>query len=440
MAKQFRSYDMNQQLLLPPDMRDWLPSGDIALSISDLVDTLDLSCIFDDYETADGRGNPPYHPRMMIKILIYGYVVGVRSSRKIAQSTYRDVAFRVLSGDQHPDHDSIANFRLRHLDKFQQLFKNVVLMAERLGLASLDHVAIDGTKIKANASRYKTYSHKTVCSREERLEKAIQAITDEADRIDKEEDDRFGPGNSGFEAPPHLRTMEQRLAAIKKLKAEMEEEARQIEAEAAEKADTHKQDKKRGRTPKRVPKDEALKRVRRRNLTDDDSRLVRDGSINWFIQGYNGQLAVNDQHFIVALSLTNQPDDHAQLLPLLDSIEEQLHARPAVVTADTGYYSSENLTAHQVEQIDLYVPPQSQMTGPLATAMREKLKCSKAKKIFGRRKALVETVNGKIKQILGFRQFSLRGLRKVTAEFNLVGIASNLHRIVYALAQPASVC
>ena len=226
MSKTFRAYDMNQQLLLPPDLRQWLPADHLALYISDVVESLNLGGILNAYEEGDGRGRPPYHPVLMVKLLVYGYCTGRMSSRKLEQATHDDVAFRVLCCNQQPDHDSIAAFRKRHLAELAKLFVQILELCQRAGLVKLGHVAIDGTKIKANASKWRTQSYAGLSEAEQKLTAEVERLLAEAERIDKEEDALYGKGKRGNELPEELRERETRLARIRELKADMEREAR----------------------------------------------------------------------------------------------------------------------------------------------------------------------------------------------------------------------
>src|SRR6266576_1028512 len=236
MSKTFRAYDMNQQLLLPPDLRQWLRDDHLALYVSDVVESMDLSGIMKEYDEGDLRGRPPYHPALMIKLLIYGYCTGRMSSRKLEQATYDDVAFRVLSCNQQPDHDSISAFRKRHLKELGRLFVQVLQLCERAELVKLGHVAIDGTKIKAKAAPNKSLSYARLKDEEQQLTAVVAQLLGEAQRIDEEEDELYGPGQRGNELPPELRNRERRLAKIHTLIAEMEAEAKAAaERERAEK-------------------------------------------------------------------------------------------------------------------------------------------------------------------------------------------------------------
>src|SRR2546425_2020146 len=218
MTKAYRPYTLDQQLLLPPDMRQWLPEGDLALFISDVVDELDLAAIYRSYETGDGRGQPPYEPAMMVKVLLYAYCTGLRSSRKIEQATYRDVAIRVLAGDQHPDHDSIAEFRKRHLPALAGLFVQGLRLCQAAGLVKLGHVALDGTKVQANASKHKAMSYARMSETEHQLEREVRALLDQAEQADAAEDAQYGPGQRGDDLPAELARRASRLAKIRAAK------------------------------------------------------------------------------------------------------------------------------------------------------------------------------------------------------------------------------
>ena len=257
MGKTFRPYDMSQLLLLPPDLRQWLPDNHLALYVSDIVEQLDLSAILKVYEEGDARGRPPYHPQMMVKLLLYGYCVGKLSSRKLEQASYDDVGFRVLSGNQQPDHASIAEFRKRHLPELAKLFVQVLQLCERAGLVKLGHVAIDGTKIKANASKYQTMTYAGLTEAEQKLAATVARLLAEAERVDKAEDELYGPDKGGDELPEELRESKSRLARIRELKADLEREAREAAEQQAAAAKEQNEErlrkaKERGQKPGRL--------------------------------------------------------------------------------------------------------------------------------------------------------------------------------------------
>src|SRR2546426_103579 len=450
MGKTFRSYDMNQRLLLPPDLREWLRADHLALYVSDVVESLDLSGILQVYEEGDGRGRPPYHPALMVKLLIYGYCIGKMSSRKLEQATYDDVAFRVLSCNQQPDHDSIAGFRKRHLKELGRLFVQVLQLCERAGLVKLGHVAIDGTKIKANASKYQSLSYARMKDAEQELATEVARLLSEAQRIDEEEDALYGQGKRGDELPAELRDRETRLARIRTLKAELEEEAKA----AAEQARAEKEKEagaKRYRRPKWEVSDEGeivpLPKSKR-NLTDPDSRMMKDLVTQSFQQGYNAQIGVDAQaQIIVGAKVVQAGNDQQQLVPMLQQVAQNLGSMPPVASADGGYFSAAALTHEAVRAVNLHVPPNQRppelgaLAEPLPASasvqqrMWQKLKSPEGRAIYNLRAAIVEPVFAHIKHLRGFRQFLLRGLAQVEAEWLLVCMTHNLLKLFRATKQ-----
>lgn len=448
MTKTFRPYTLDQQLLLPPDMRAWLPEGDLALFISDVVDELDLSGIYAAYESGEGRGQPPYHPAMMVKVLLYAYCIGTPSSRKIERATYRDVAVRVLAGDQHPDHDSIAEFRKRHLDALAALFVQVLRLCQAAGLVTLGHVALDGTKLKANASKHKAMSYARMEETERRLEAEVRALLEQAQQVDAAEDAQYGPGRRGDELPAELARRESRLAKIRAAKAALQAEAHARAAQAAEAGRAKRAAREqrvggaKGR-PAQVP-DPAQAQpapTAQRNFTDPESRIMVDGATKEFVQGYNAQAAVDSQaQVIVACGVTQAAADVEQFVPMLEQVAVHLGQLPAQVTADAGYFSEANLTAPQFAAIDFYVPPDRHphgrgpaagrsRQGPFSAAMRTKLQTAAGRAVYARRKTIPEPVFGQIKQGRGFRRFWLRGVGKVRGEWGLICLTHNLLKL-----------
>jgi transposase len=451
MTKTFRPYTLDQQLLLPPDMRAWLPEGDLALFISDVVDELDLSGIYAAYENGEGRGQPPYHPAMMVKLLLYAYCIGLPSSRKIERATYRDVAVRVLAGDQHPDHDSFAEFRKRHLEALAALFVQVLRLCQAAGLVTLGHVALDGTKLKANASKHKAMSYARMGETERRLEAEVRALLEQAQQVDAAEDAQYGRGRRGDDLPAELARRESRLAKIRAAKAALQAEAQARAAQAAEAgrakraAREHRAGSAKGK-PATIP-DPAQAQpapTAQRNFTDPESRIMIDGATKEFVQGYNAQAAVDSQaQVIVAWDVTQAAADVGQFVPMLDQIAAHLGQLPAQVTADAGYFSEANLTAPQFAAIDFYVPPDRHphgrvaaagrsRQGPFSEAMRAKLRTTAGRAVYARRKTIPEPVFGQIKQGRGFRRFWLRGVGKVRAEWGLICLTHNLLKLFRA--------
>ena len=444
MARDFLPYNTDQQYLLPPDMREWVPEDHLIWFLSDVVDSLDLSAIFMTYRKDDLRGRAGYHPAMMVKLILYAYCLGKTSSRKIERATYEEVPFRVLSADQHPDHDSLSEFRRRHLPALADLFLQVLKLCRAAGLVKLGHVALDGTKVKANASRHKAMSYERMCHKEEELTREIDELLREAERVDQEEDRLFGKMR-GDELPAELARRESRLQKIREAKAALEAEARtQAEEEAADArrrlAEREEKERARGKRyggrPPRIPDPEKATPHPRaqRNFTDPDSRIMVDGATKAFIQAYNAHAAVDEEsQIIVAASLTQQANDKQQFLPLLAQIEENLGVLPEQVSADSGFFSETNLLDPALAGVACYVPPESHVhEPPVAETMRERLTSEEGRALYARRKATVEPVFGQIKETRGFRRFSFRGLGPVEAEWQLVCLTHNLLKLFRA--------
>ena len=456
MAKGFLPYSIDQRLLLPPDLREWLPEGHLALFISDVVDMLDVSPIMRACEKADDRGRAGYHPVMMVKLLVYAYCVGKPSSRKIERATHEDVAFRVLAGDQHPDHDSVADFRKRHLAALGGLFVQVLKLCKRAGLVKLGHIAIDGTKIQANASKHKAMSYGRMGEAERRITEEVQRLLKEAERVDAQEDAEHGKGKHGDELPQELARRESRLKKIREAKAALEAEAKErAEAEAAEaQAKLEERARKEAETGKKVggkapevhdPAEAKPEESAQRNFTDPESRIMPDGANKGsFVQGYNAQIAVDDEaQIIVAYDVTQQTNDKKQLVPMAAHIVAALGQMAEVTSADAGYFSEVAVEDRSLASTLLLVPPNRQKhgttptqpiasPGPEASAterMRHRLDTAKGRALYRMRKAIVEPVFGQIKDARGFRRFLLRGLESVRAEFAFIALTHNLLKL-----------
>ena len=435
MAKTYRSYQPEQALLLPPDLREWLPDGHLAYFVSELVDELDLLAIESYYE-AETRGQPPYHPRLMVKLLVYGYCVGVRSSRKIAQRIDEDVAFRVLAAENRPDFRTLSDFRKIHLKALEALFEQVLRMALEAGAVKIGRVALDGTKMKANASKHKAMSWKRMRETERRLRREAREILAEVERVDEQEDARWGE-RRGDELPGELARRESRLARIREAKKALKRRARE-RAEAA------------GKEPKEAAKAIPAEKDQY-NFTDPESRIMKGG--DGFVQGYNAQAAVEPNgQWIVGQTLTNEANDKRQLEPLVEALERQAGRRPAEILADAGYCSERNLkylesAGEPGKRIEAWVatqktkhneapgtPPCGRIPRGLTRVerMRRKLRTKAGKKVYARRKAIVEPVFGQIKQARGIRQFLLRGIEKAKGEWALICLTHNvlkMHRL-----------
>jgi len=445
----FKPYAPGQLLLLPPNMRDWLPEDDLVYFVMDTVGQLDLSDIYQSYNGSKG-GQPPFDPEMMTGLLLYAYCVGVPSSRKIEKATYERVPFRVLTADQHPDHDTIAEFRKRHLDALVGLFVQVLLICQKAGLVKLGHVALDGTKVKANASKHKAMSYGRMEKKARELEEEVKRLLREAQAADDDEDNRYGRGKRGDELPKELRFKQSRLAKIKEAKAALEQEAK---AEAAAKRETNRRKQeaaakagttRRGRTPK--DPDDKPKPKAQRNFTDPDSRIMKDGATKSFEQAYNCQAAVDETaQIIIATGVTQETNDKQQVKPLIECLKENLNGhKPNKISADSGYYSEDNVKYLSKAHIDTYVATGRQKHGDASRAcprgripndattkdrMARKLSTVKGRNVYKKRKQIVEPVFGQIKEVRGFRRFLLRGLDKVTAEWHLICLTHNLLKL-----------
>ena len=430
MAKTYKSYLPEQDLLLPPSLREWLPENHLAYCVSDVVDQLDLSAIESVYEEED-RGQPPYHPRMMAKILVYGYCVGVYSSRRIQKRLVEDVAFRVLAAGNQPDFRTISDFRKLHLPALEELFQQVLRLVLEVGALKLGSVALDGSKVKGNASKHKAMSYGRMEESEKRLREEVRKLLQQAEAADEEEDQRYGRDRRGDELPEELQRRETRIARIQEAKKALEERAR-------EKAANDSKDRKEA---KPEPKAQY-------NFTDPESRIMKgpDG----FVQGYNTQVAVEPLlQLIVGQTVTQATNDKRQMVPLIEAIEEQSGQRPEEVLADSGYCSEENLKYLAKRRMAGFVATGKQkhgernepcQRGPLpkdasrVERMARKLKTKVGAAIYARRKCIVEPVFGQIKQARGFRQFLLRGLEKVRGEWALICMTHNLlkfHKLCY---------
>lgn len=439
MPTTFRPYTPHQSYLLPPSPKDWLPEGHLANFISDIVDGLDLKSFYGPYE-GDGRRNRPFDPRMMIKIIIYGYAIGVRSSRKIAKRLHEDVAFRVLSAENFPAHRTIADFRQQHLKELGSFFAKVVRLAQEIGLLKIGTLAVDGSKVKANASKHKSMSYGRMKKEQRNLNEQIKEILEEAAAIDVQEDQLYGEENTGEELPEELRRREDRLAQIEAAKKRLEQRQAEADKSRGRKPRDGKKSPKGGRNFKRsfgVPADKAQE-----NFTDPDSRIMKGSE--GFVQAYNAQIAVEERsQFIVATGVTQNAADNAELIRIIEETEKVTGQVPSEVLADAGYKSEEAFRQLESKQINGYVSlgregkqinvgPDSGL--PASRRMYEKLQSPSGKQRYKRRKAIVEPVYGWAKEILGFRRFSFRGLEKVRAEWDLVCLALNLKRMHVLLA------
>jgi len=483
MAKTYRPWAPTQSYLLPPSPRDWLPEGHLAYFILDIVGELDLSAIESVLQAKDPRGEKSYDPRMMVSLLLYAYCVGVFSSRRIVRATYEDIAMRFISGDQHPHFTRVAAFRREHLEALGGLFVQVVQLCEKAGLVKLGHVAIDGTKVRANASKHKAMSYDRMKTEGTKLEAEIAELLARAEAVDTAEDEQFGDSD-GMDIPEELKRRETRLARIREAKAELEAEARAARASrlreladvnehrataaptqrrrraAATTAKKQRSEAERLKPdhdddddppdapslpfhrPRATPAGEPKPKAQR-NFTDPDSRIMVEGS-GAYAQTYNAQAAVTeDTQIIVACPLSNQAPDNEYLPFVLAEVNSVLGRAPERVTADNGYWSATNAAWCEENDIDVYIstgrkcraPPDLQSVPKTAKErMTAKLQTTDGRDMYRRRKFTVEPVFGQIKQARGFRQFLLRGLQKVRLEWRMICATHNLLKLFRAAA------
>jgi len=430
MRKPYKPYEPEQSLLFPPNIKDWLPESHLAYFVSDVVDQLDLSEIEAYYEK-DFRGQPPYNPRMMTKVLLYGYCIGVFSSRRIQRALVEEVPFRVLAAGNDPDFRTISDFRKIHREALRGLFEQVLEMALTAGAVKLGRVALDGSKIKANASKHKAMSYGRMKEKARQLRQEVRDLLRQADEADAREDAEYGRNRRGDELPEELSRRETRLAKIREAKRALENKARAAAKES-------------GKDPDQAePKDKD-----QRNFTDPESRIMKgpDG----FVQGYNAQIGVEETlQLIVGQAVTQEANDKQQVVPMVETIEAQSGQTPAELLADSGYCSEENLQYLEGRKLDAYVAtarqkhggqPEGSKRGPIpkratrVERMRRRLRTKAGAAVYAARKAIVEPVFGQIKHGRGFRQFLLRGVEKVRLEWALVCTTHNIlkmYRICY---------
>ena len=449
----FRSAERDQLFLLPPSIQDWLPENHLARFVVDIVEQLDLKAITTQY---NNRGVLAYSPRMLVALLFYGYATGVFSSRQLEQGTYDSVALRFVAANSHPDHDTIANFRRRFHAEIAELFRQVLLFAHTSGLLKLGTVSLDGSKVKANASKHKALSYQHAC----KLEKEIQNQVDELLSLAEQADQDALP--DGMSLPEELSRREKRLEVIREARAEIErraEERHHIEQQEYEqklaerkKRETESGKKPRGKGPKPPtfsgpgPKDQV-------NLTDPESRIMPKGKS--FVQGYNTQASVDtESFFIVGHRITQHSNDKDELSPMLDMLMQLPPELGKVnrVLADTGYFSEKNVKACLASQVEPLIACGREAHNQSALArfavpdepcpdidsdpvgnMRHRLKSKAGKALYALRKSTVEPVFGIIKTVLGFSQFSLRGKELAGDEWGIVCTAWNIKRLYHLI-------
>ena len=439
MSTSYVPYQPDQQYLMPCALDEWLPQGHLAYFINDTVERLDLRAFHARY-AGGGSRNQPFHPAMMVKVLVYAYATGVFSSRKIAKKLHEDVAFRVLAADNFPAHRTIRDFRALHLVEFTELFVQVVRLAREMGLVKLGTIAVDGTKIKANASRHKAMSYARMQSTEVELKAQIATLLKKAHSMDEAE-----KNEPELDLPAELERRQARLAAIEAAKARLEERQRQADTqrgrnEGDERKPKDKTGKPRGGQPYQrdfgVPPAKAQD-----SFTDPQARIMKRAG-GGFDYSYNAQTAVDETaHIIVAAEVVNTSADVHQLDPVLEAVKTNTQADPKQVLADAGYRSEEEMAklAKKKPGIELVIAlgregrerakPIDAERYPHTVAMHAKFQTDQGKADYRKRKWIAEPPNGWIKHVLGFRQFSMRGLEKAKAEFKLVCLSLNLRRM-----------
>ena len=436
MPKGYRTYLPEQELLLPPSLREWLPENHLVYFVSDVVDQLDLSAIHAVYEKEE-RGQPPYDPSLMTKLLVYGYCIGVCSSRRIQKRLQEDIPFKVLGAGNEPDFRTLSDFRKIHIATLQSLFEQVLAMALECGAIKLGRVSLDGTKLKANASKHKAMSYGRMKEKQLQLKEEVKQLLEQAEAADEAEDRQYG-SKRGDELPEELQRRETRLAKIKQAKKVLQQRARDKATEEGKSAAEVKQAK---------PEDKD-----QYNFTDPESRIMKGA--DGFVQGYNAQAAVEPTLLlIVGQKVTEANNDKQQLIPMVELIEQQSGQRPEAILADNGYCSEENLehleSADQPERkIDGFIATGKQKhgehrlpakRGPLPQGatrvdrMKRKLQTKVGKAVYAARKCVVEPVFGQMKQARGFRQFLLRGKDKVKGEWALLCLTHNILRFYAAM-------
>ena len=450
--KTFRPYQPDQMLLLPPSLEEWLPAGHLARFVREVVSELDLRTIEDSYE--EGPGQPPYHPRLMVTLLLYAYSTGTYSSRRMAAKLVDDVAYRFLAAGNTPDFRTLSDFRKTHGVALNGLFVQVLKLCAEAGLVKLGRVAVDGTKVKANASKHKAMSYARMGEREAALQQQVAELLARAQAVDDAEDAEYGEDRRGDELPEELQRAEGRLAKIRAAKAALEAQAReQAEQDAAEakerQVERERKEQENGRRfgghGPQVPDPEQAKPAPKaqRNFTDPESRIQK--TADGFIQGYTAVLAVDElAQVIVAQHVTPRGPEAQELIPAVDMIERLLGECPGQLVADAGYWSEQNVERLEAKGIDTYLargrikhgepalpPPRGRIPAqlPAAERMQRKLRTKAGHAVYARRKVIVEPVNGQIKQARGFRQFLRRGVDRVSQEWSLICTAHNLLKL-----------
>jgi len=448
MSKTYRSWDPDQAYLLPPSPSDWLPEDDLVYFVLDTVRDLKLKSITRKYEGGDGRGFPPFHPRMMVSLLLYSYTQGVFSSRRIMKRCERDAAYRVIVHDDAPNFRTISDFRKLHLAELEGLFVQVLRLCQEAGLVKLGHVSLDGTKVKANASRHKAMSYGRMKEEEKRLRKEIRDLLNRAEATDSEEDERYGRDRRGDELPAELSRRKDRLEKIREARKALEAKAKAAAQE--ERKRRKEEDRKRGGKPRQGRQRQDVKDVpddkKQYNFTDPETSIMKANN-KGFDQCGNAQAAVDrENQVIVAADVTNEPNDKKQLNPMLKQAKKNVGRGQRIdkFSTDSGYFSEANVKDAEREKVDAYiatgrlkhnehVPPHPRGRPPNGLTVKErmarKLRTKKGRETYAQRKWITEPVFGQIKRGLGFTQFLLNGIDKMRSEWRMVCMAHNLRKL-----------
>ena len=448
MSKTYRSWDPDQAYLLPPSPSDWLPEDDLVYFVLDTVRDLKLKAITRKYENGDGRGFPPYHPRMMVTLLLYSYTQGVFSSRRIMKRCERDAAYRVIVHDDAPNFRTISDFRKLHLAELEGLFVQVLRLCQEVGLVKLGHVSLDGTKVKANASRHKAMGYGRMKEEEKRLRKEIRALLNRAEATDADEDERYGRDRRGDELPEELSRRKDRLKKIREALKALETKAKA--AAEAERKRRQEEDRKRGGKPRQGHQGKEVKDVpddkKQYNFTDPETSIMKANN-KGFDQCGNAQAAVDrENQVIVAADVTNEANDKKQLRPMVKQAKQNVGRGQRIdkFSADSGYFSEDNVMWAERQKLDAYiatgrlkhnekVPPRPRGRPPNGLTIKErmarKLRTKKGRETYAQRKWITEPVFGQIKRGMGFMQFLLNGIEKMRSEWRMVCMAHNLRKL-----------
>jgi len=453
MNKRFRDCNLDQKFLLPLSFHDWLPEDHLARCIGDVMKELDLSAFYAKHQE-DGRGQAAYDPLMMTRLLLYGYAVGVTSSRRIERATFDDLAFRYLAANQQPRHAAIAAFRRQNMKDLAKLFLQALRLCEKAGLVKLGNVAIDGTKILANASTRRSVPYEKIKERVEYWEKVVADLLAAAEQTDQQEDQRYGKGQPADPLPPDLADAQKRLEKLREAKAALEQEAQHQLEELQRIAPPRKRGRPRkeegkDRRPKKAKKQlqrarkNAASPSRQHNFVDPDSRVMPDSRHKKsFVQAYNAQAAVDSQgQVIVAAEITQQTNDKQQLLPMIQAVKQNMGRKPKTATLDNGYWDTDSLHDPILKGIQVLVAPDAQRAAagsprsdpPLnnveAQRMRKVLATKAGQASYRLRKTTVEPVFGQMKEVRGIRRFRLRGKELVSGEWLLICTTHNLLKL-----------